>query len=81
MKNQTNNITEVLLMSNKPLVPGAKDALNKMRTEYANEIGIKLNEAYKGNIPSKENGNIGGPIGGMMTKKMVEAFEKKLVDK
>lgn len=68
-------------MSKKPLVPEAKDALDKIKTEYANEIGIKLNEGYKGNVPSRENGNIGGPIGGLMTKKMVEAFEKKLVDK
>jgi hypothetical protein len=68
-------------MSNKPLVPEAKDALDKMRTEYANEIGTKLNDAYKGNLPSKLNGEIGGPIGGLMTKKMVEAYEKKLIDK
>lgn len=68
-------------MSNKPLVPQAKDALDKMKTEYANEIGIKLDNAYKGNLPSKLNGNIGGPIGGLMTKKMVEAYERKLIDK
>jgi hypothetical protein len=30
---------------------------------------------------SKLNGYIGGPIGGNMTKMMVEAFERKLVDK
>ena len=30
---------------------------------------------------SKLNGHIGGAIGGLMTKKMVEEFEKKLIDK
>lgn len=68
-------------MSNRPLVPEAKPALDKMKTEYANEIGIALDNSYKGNTPSKLNGYVGGPIGGLMTKKMVEAFERKLVEK
>jgi hypothetical protein len=73
---------EVLTMSRrKPLVPGAKDALDRMKTEYANEIGVKLNDAYKGNNTSKLNGFVGGPIGGAMVKQMVEAYEKNLVDK
>lgn len=68
-------------MSRRPLVPEAKDALDKMKTEFANEFGMKYNEGYKGNNPSKLNGFVGGPIGGSMVKKMVEDFEKKLVDK
>ncbi|KOA18465.1 small, acid-soluble spore protein alpha [Clostridium homopropionicum DSM 5847] len=68
-------------MSRRPLVPEAKEALDKLKTEYANEFGIKFNDAYKGNNTSKSNGHIGGPIGGLMTRKMVEQFEKKLVDK
>lgn len=68
-------------MSKRPLVPEAKEALNKLKTEYANEVGMKLNDKYKGNQTSKLNGYIGGPVGGIMTKKMVEEFEKKLVHK
>ena len=68
-------------MSNKPLVPEAKDALDKMKTEYANEIGTKLNDTYKGNLPSKVNGKTGGSIGGLITKKMVENYERNLIDK
>jgi len=68
-------------MSRRPLVPEAKEALDKLKTEYANEFGIKFNDAYKSNNTSKSNGHIGGPIGGLMTRKMVEEFEKKLVDK
>lgn len=68
-------------MSKRPLVPEAKEALNKIKTEFANEFGVKLDDAYKGNNTSKLNGYIGGPIGGLMTKKMVEEFEKSLIDK
>lgn len=72
---------EVFILSNRPLVPEAREKLNELKTEYANEIGIKFNNGYKGDTVSKLNGAIGGPIGGLMTKKMVEAFEKKLIDK
>ncbi len=68
-------------MSKGPLVPGAKEALHKLKIENANEIGIKLNDNYKGDVSSKDNGLIGGQIGGMLTKKMVEEYEKKLIDK
>lgn len=68
-------------MSRVPLVPDAQNGLDKMKNEFASEIDARFNDDYKGNITSKLNGYIGGPIGGMMIKKMVEEFEKKLVDK
>ena len=68
-------------MSRRPLVPEAKEELDKIKTEYANEFGLKLNDEYKGNKSSRSNGRVGGPIGGNMTKMMVEEFERKLVDK
>jgi len=68
-------------MSRRPLVPEAKKALDKIKTEYANEIGMKYNDGYKGDSSSELNGHIGGPIGGAMVKKMVEAYEKNLIDK
>ena len=68
-------------MSRRPLVPEAKAALDKLKTEYANEIGIKLNNEYKGNTLSESQGLVGGKIGGRMTREMVKAFEEKLVDK
>lgn len=68
-------------MSRKPLVPEAKEKLDKVKTEYANELGIKLDNHYNGNKTSKLNGYVGEPIGGLMTKKMVEEYEKKLIDK
>lgn len=68
-------------MSKRPLVPEAKEKLDKMKTEFANEFGTKLNDEYQGNKNSSFNGHTGGAIGGNMTKMMVEAFEKKLIDK
>lgn len=71
---------EVLNMSRQPLVPEAKVKLEKLKTEFENEIGIEYNEKYNGNKSSRSNGHIGGNIGGLMTKKMVEEFEKNLLD-
>ncbi|MBP2032676.1 hypothetical protein J2Z42_001350 [Clostridium algifaecis] len=68
-------------MSRKPLVPGAKKKLEKLKTEYANEFDVNFNNGSKADNPSKLNGAIGGPVGGLMTKKMVEAFEKNLINK
>jgi hypothetical protein len=75
---------EVVTVSRrKPLVPEAKAALDRIKTEYANELGVKLNNEYKykGDIPSNLNGFVGGPIGGAMVRDMVAAYEKKLIDK
>jgi hypothetical protein len=52
-----------------------------MKTEFSNELGLHLNEEYKGNKSSKLNGATGGPIGGMITRKAVEEFEKNLINK
>jgi len=61
-------------MSNKTLVPQAKAGLNKFKMEAAKEVGVNLTEGYNGDLTSRENGSVGG----QMTKKMVEAYEKNL---
>ncbi|URZ06976.1 alpha/beta-type small acid-soluble spore protein [Clostridium felsineum] len=66
-------------MSKRPLVPEAKEGLKKMREEYAHEIGAGFENKNTG--PEKLNGFIGGPVGGLMTKKMIESVEKKMSDK
>lgn len=69
-------------MSRRPLVPEAKKGLKKLRTEYAKEIGGDFkNKTQAPTGPEKLNGFIGGPVGGLMTKKMVESVEKKMADK
>lgn len=68
-------------MSRRPLVPKAKTKLDKLKTEFANEVGMEFNDKYEGNRTSRSNGYTGGNIGGLMTKRMVEEFEKKLINK
>ena len=61
--------------SNKVVVPQAKQGLNKFKLEIASEIGLSNYESVdKGNLTSRQNGSVGGE----MTKKMVEAYEKGL---
>ncbi|MEM5780139.1 MAG: alpha/beta-type small acid-soluble spore protein [Bacillota bacterium] len=45
--------------------------------ECAQEVGLlqyvkENNDHYKGDLPSRVNGEQGGPIGGQMVKKMIE---------
>ena len=68
-------------MSRRPLVPEAREKLDKLKIEFGNELDIELNDNYKWNKSSKLNGLVGGPIGGLMTQKMIEEYEKNLIDK
>ena len=55
-----------------PVVPEAKEALNKFKMEAAREVGVDLKEGYNGQLTSKEAGSVGG----QMVKKMIESYEK-----
>ncbi len=49
----------------------------KFKMECAQEVGLlqyvkENNDHYKGDLPSRVNGEQGGPIGGQMVKKMIE---------
>ncbi len=61
-------------MANRTLVPEAKAGLNKFKMEAAKEVGVDLKEGYNGDLTSRQNGSVGG----QMTKKMVEQYEKNL---
>ena len=61
-------------MSNKNVVPEAKEALNKFKMQAANEVGVNLKQGYNGDLTAKQAGSIGG----QMVKKMVEAYEQNL---
>lgn len=66
---------------NKIIVPEARIALNQMKAEIANELGISSNDSMdKGNLTSRNNGNIGGTLGGNMTKRLIELGEKNIID-
>jgi small acid-soluble spore protein D (minor alpha/beta-type SASP) len=59
---------------NSNLVPDAREALDKFKTEAASEVGVTLNQGYNGNLTSKQAGSIGG----QMVKKMIEKYENDI---
>lgn len=61
-------------MSNKNLVPEAKNGLNKFKMETARELGVNLVDGYNGELTSRQNGSVGGE----MVKKMVAQYENSL---
>lgn len=52
---------------NKAMVPEAKNGLNKMKYEIANELGVNLKQGYNGDLTSQQNGSVGGE----MVKRMI----------
>ena len=49
-------------MSNKTVVPEAREALNRFKMEAANEVGVNLKQGYNGDLTSKQAGSIGGQM-------------------
>lgn len=57
------------------VVPHASEAMNQMKHEVAQELGIQIpQDGYMGNMLTKETGSIGGN----MTKKLVQIAEQQL---
>ena len=64
--------------NNQKVVPQAKQALNQMKLEIANELGMSnYQQMDKGNLTARENGYVGG----YMTKKLVEMAEQQMAGK
>ena len=56
----------------------AKQPLNSLKLEIANEIGLTdYGKIDKGNLTARQNGYVGG----YMTKRLVEMAEQQLSDK
>ena len=60
--------------SNEHLVPQARQALDNMKYEIANELGVNLKQGYNGDLTSKEAGHIGGE----MVKRMIEQAQRQM---
>ena len=74
MANNNNNNSG----SNRIVVPEARAALNQMKLEIANELGLtNYDNEDKGNLTSRQNGYVGG----YMTKKLVESAQRQLSGK
>lgn len=66
-------------MANKPLVSNAKQALNEMKLEIANELGPLNLNLEQSNISFNKNEDIPGSLGAVMSKKLVQMGEKILL--
>ncbi len=60
--------------SNRLVVPGAREAMDKFKMEAANEVGVNLKQGYNGDLTSRQAGSVGG----QMVKKMIESYENGL---
>lgn len=61
---------------NQLLVPNARAALEQMKFEIAQELGIQLPaDGYYGNMTTRDMGSIGGSI----TKRLVQIAEQQLM--
>jgi len=57
------------------VVPQASQALDQLKYEIANELGIQIpQDGYWGHIASRDNGAIGGNI----TRRLVQMAEQQL---
>ena len=64
--------------NNQKVVPQAKQALNQMKLEIANELGMTdYQQTDKGNLTARQNGYVGG----YMTKRLVEMAEQQMAGK
>ena len=53
------------------------------KQQISKEIGVDIsqyNNLNKGDLTSRQNGYVGGYIGGTMTKRLVEMAEQQLAD-
>ena len=55
-------------------VPKAKDAMDKLKMEVANEIGVNLKQGYNGDLTSAQAGSVGGE----MVRRMIKRQEEQM---
>lgn len=55
-------------------VPQARQALEQLKQETAAELGLTNYQGYRGDIPSRQN----GAVGGHMVRKMIRLAETNL---
>jgi hypothetical protein len=64
-------------MASKPIVPEAKEALNKFKMEAASEVGVNLKQGYNGDLTSRQAGSIGGQMVKYICTARTMRFERK----
>ena len=48
-----------------------KEAMERFKVESANEVGVNMKQGYNGDLTARQAGSIGG----MMVKKMIDAYK------
>ncbi|WP_093754751.1 small, acid-soluble spore protein, alpha/beta type [Tepidimicrobium xylanilyticum] len=71
---------EVIKLGKRPIDTNAIKALNEMKIELANELGISDALENKKELDPVTNIFTAGPVGGLMTQKLVEMGEQELID-
>lgn len=61
-------------MANKNRNSRGNDAMNRMKYEVANEVGVNLQNGYNGDLTSRDAGRVGGN----MVKKMIRYAEDNM---
>lgn len=62
--------------SNQPVVPSAREALNKFKMEAAQEVGVNLKQGYNGDLTSREAGSVGGQMVNIMKPVRTANYER-----
>ncbi|NMA94948.1 MAG: alpha/beta-type small acid-soluble spore protein [Clostridiales bacterium] len=60
--------------SKRNLVPEAKGALDNMKFEIANQMGVDLKQGYNGDLTAREVGSIGGE----MVRRMIQDVQNQM---
>jgi small acid-soluble spore protein D (minor alpha/beta-type SASP) len=66
-----------LMARNTILNPNARKAMDQLKFEIAGQVGVDFNQAYKGNISSRDNGSVGGG----MTRKVWSQYQNSIAAK
>lgn len=59
---------------NRVIVPQARQALDQLKFESANAVGVNLKQGYNGDLKASEAGRIGGD----MVRKMIQFAESQI---
>ena len=56
---------------NNIMIPNARQAMDQFKMEAASQVGVNLKQGYNGDLTARQAGSIGG----MMVKKMIDAYK------
>ena len=62
--------------SKQPVVPSAREAMDKFKMEAAQQVGVNLKKGYNGDLTSREAGSVGGQMVKKMTSIRIMNFER-----